>query len=404
MNRIRKSPFYQITLLLLFGFVMLFIVPRVSQRFLEPEILYYDDFVEYWAAGRLNLAGGNPYQPDQMSALQAETGRLEGIPLMMWNPPWTLALAMLFAMPDYPIARFLWLLMNLAIITLVSDRTWLLYGGSLNRRWLALAFALTFGPTLHVLKLGQITPFLLLGLAGLLHFSERGRWFWVGCSAALWLIKPHLLYLVLVLLFVWSCKDRRFSVFAGLLLTLLCASGLACLANPKVFGQYVNAAMRYPPMEWITPTLGGLLRHSVGPQHGWLQFLPPLVGVVWAVFDWRRHRGTWRWRERLPLVVLVSESTAAYGWSFDHVVSLIALVPALVVLIESKGQSRAWFCLVIYLVINGVVLFGDYDQIWYWWLAPSLLVIYQNAVSADCSAGCSATPTDEVGRTPWVQL
>ena len=85
---------------------------------LQPEVTprLVDDFSQYWAAGRLNLSGRNPYSPvdiyEQQLAIQPQKDR----PTMMWNPPWTLAVTMPVGMMPYVSARLLWLVIQLVII------------------------------------------------------------------------------------------------------------------------------------------------------------------------------------------------------------------------------------------------------------------------------------------------
>ena len=59
---------------LLLALLVLGVLAR--EQFLDPRLLYFDDFVEYWAAGKLNLTGGNPYDPVQIKAMEMQTGRL----------------------------------------------------------------------------------------------------------------------------------------------------------------------------------------------------------------------------------------------------------------------------------------------------------------------------------------
>src|SRR5204863_239149 len=74
-------------------------------RLLEPGVLPIDDFAEYWAAGKLNLSGGNPYDADRLTALQSPAGPPDDEPaIIMWNPPPTLTFVMPFGVPDYPVA------------------------------------------------------------------------------------------------------------------------------------------------------------------------------------------------------------------------------------------------------------------------------------------------------------
>ena len=57
-----------------------------------------------------------------------------------------------------------------------------------------------------------------------------------------------------------------------------------------------------------------------------LQFAPTLPGIIALAWYWRKYRKDWQWRERLPVVLTLSILTAAYGWPFDEVVLLVAVV------------------------------------------------------------------------------
>src|SRR5262245_20872546 len=127
-----------------------------------PVALPLFDFVEYWAAGHLNAAGANPYDPDLVHELERQTGRTEpGV--LMWNPPWTLTLVMPFGVLPVRLAHVLWLLMQFAALGLAADLLWRLYGGDAGRRWLAWLVAFTFLPSLFALTAGQVAPLILLG-------------------------------------------------------------------------------------------------------------------------------------------------------------------------------------------------------------------------------------------------
>ena len=67
--------------------------------------LAIQDFVQYWAAARLNLQGLDPYDAGAMLALERPLGWTEAEPNFMYNPPWLLALATPFAYFDYATAR-----------------------------------------------------------------------------------------------------------------------------------------------------------------------------------------------------------------------------------------------------------------------------------------------------------
>src|SRR5262245_61634802 len=50
------------------------------------------DFGNYWCAARINLAGGNPYDHEQVLALERTIEPERTVAQMPWGPPWALAL------------------------------------------------------------------------------------------------------------------------------------------------------------------------------------------------------------------------------------------------------------------------------------------------------------------------
>lgn len=129
---------------------------QITTLKVTPSLLA-DDFVEYWAAGRLNLTGGNPYAADQLLPLERAAGR-DAEALIMWNPPYTLAVVMPLALFPYPLSRLLWLLLSIAMTLLASRWTWALFGGRVVQHRYAYAAVFLFFPTLFALRVGQIGP------------------------------------------------------------------------------------------------------------------------------------------------------------------------------------------------------------------------------------------------------
>ena len=156
------------------------LIQQLGRLLADRTIMPPDDFVEYWAAGRLNAQGENPYDGAKLLPLEKEAGR-ETFPVdssgheaavMMWNPPWTLPVVMPLGLLDARVGQLLWLLLNLGVIVFCADWAWRYYQGPAAYRWLAWALAFTFVPTFIVLRAGQIGPLILLGIVGFLHFER----------------------------------------------------------------------------------------------------------------------------------------------------------------------------------------------------------------------------------------
>jgi hypothetical protein len=354
-----------------------------------------DDVVEYWAAGRLNAEGKNPYDPNLLLPLQQTTGRADTLPenhppgeqpraVMMWNPPWTLTLVMPLGLLPARLAQLVWLLWHLGVIFWCADKIWRLYGGPVERRALAWLLAGSFLPTAMVIQAGQITPFLLLGCVGFLHFERRRQDMLAGMAAALLGVKPHLVYLFWIALVVWSIRTRRWGVILGGGVAGLVASAIPLACNPDVFWQYREAFRKEPP-DWMSATPGAVLRLGFllcGMDRYWLQFVPTGLGGVWLLTRlWRRRFRDWC--EELPLLLLVSFATAAYGaWHFDLVLLLLPIVRQAALLARPEASEKqiwrgvAWYG-GIEAGMAGMKIAGV-DSFWFVWVAPAVLLAYNN--------------------------
>jgi len=180
-------------------------------RLTDPARLPTSHFVQYWAAARVWLAGGDPYAVESIRAAQIEAGWPADLPLnfFMRNPPWTLPLLAPFALLSFASRRFAWLLLNLGLLLWCLDRLWVLYGGPCQRRWLAWAVGFTFFPTLGEMQAEQVSPLILTGVVAFLALERPGRLLWAGASLMLLAVKPHLCYLPAAALLVWSVDRRR---------------------------------------------------------------------------------------------------------------------------------------------------------------------------------------------------
>jgi hypothetical protein len=364
----------------------LLLIQQLGRLLADRSIMLPDDFVEYWAAGRLNVHGQNPYKAENLLPLEREAGR-ESFPLdpsghesaiMMWNPPWTLTFVMPLGLVDARIGQLLWLLGNLAIVLFCADWIWRYYQGPSAYRWLSWALALTFIPTMMVLRAGQIGPLILLGIVGFLHFERQGRLLLAGAACVLIAIKPHLLFLFWIALALWALKGHRWRVLIGGIVTGIVATAIPIFFNPEVCQQYWFALTHHPPEEWVSLTIGSILRLLFGADLVWLQLVPAIPALIWFGFHWRKHHADWAWNEQMPLLTLVSFLTTFYGaWPFDLVILLLPVIQAAVWAVEAKNLRTA--ALAMYLVIDlaalGLILVGV-TSIWFIWMTPALLACY----------------------------
>lgn len=335
------------------------------------------DFVEYWAAGALMLAGQNPYDPALMLAVERSAGYTGNRALLMLNPPPVLTLVMPFALLPYRPAAVLWLVFNVAALLWSCSVLWKLAGGSRQATWIVLVSSVIFVPTLFALLLGQISILLLLSVALFLRFVRDGRMIAAGAATTLLLVKPHVVYLVGVALVAWWLRQRDWRVILGVAL-----GGIGVLVplafNPAIYGQFAELTRNESLSHFSTSTLGTLLRLAAGdPSRFGLQFVPMVLGFAYLATRFRRNRGTkWDWEREMPLLVTVSLATAAYGWVFDQVVLLVAAISMFAVATRSGGIRLV--AMVGFWAVTGAITFTQafrgVNSLWYFWLPFAYLL------------------------------
>ena len=367
-----------------------------APHFGDAAVLRPFDYLQYQSAGRSALAGENPYDGAVLYSYQREIGTNWDDPVMMWNPPWTLPLALPLGAMHWRLGQLLWFALNFAAVVGSVGILWRIFAGPRDRSWLPFALALGFAPTLFLLLLGQISGLLLFGLVGFLGAIRRERFALAGCSAALTAIKPHLFVPFAMLLLLEAIHKSRYrrTILAGGLTLAVC--GLIPLAwNPDVWNQYreatgAGAASSHNTIrEWVHPTLGYAIRQALPGEPFRAMFLPLLVALPLVGLYWYRRRATWNWTVELPRVAIVSLIAAPYGaWAFDLVVLLIPVV-----------QAAAWLSANRTLAIRFGMAFGGLNLLALLtllrensmtnpWFAPAIAVGYL-AVGASLSTRSS---------------
>jgi len=177
----------------------------------------------------------------------------------------------------------------------------------------------------------------------------------------------------------------------------LAAGAIATLVplalNPQVLHQYADAMANRPPEQWVSPTLGTLLRLALGAELFRLQFVPVAVGLLWFAWHRRKTARTWNWTEQMPLLLLVSFVTAPYGaWPFD----MVLLLPAVVKLIASVrarsvsdgstaapvahapgSDGRAILAALVAVNLGCLALnVSGMTSFWFLWVGPTVLALY----------------------------
>jgi len=358
-----------------------------------------DDFIEYWSAGQLFLAGENPYNFDALYQLQVALGSTYESPIIMWNPPWLLVWILPLLLLPFRLAALVWLLLNVALVLLCGSVIWRILASTSVSQRLGIAWIATvaFVPALFTVRMGQMSTLLLVGVVGFLYWMERGNPFLAGISLALTTIKPHVLYLVWIAVVWWIITRRDWRLAAGIGAMMGISLAVLTVFSPAWWTHY-RSAIAQPPLYWASPTLGTLLRLLVFRDWPAAQFLPPLVtGLLFAGYLVARKPDL-HWRTALPPLLLVSVPTAAYGWTFDQITLLVPYLELVAELLRGEWRARPWHRRSIaagLLTIGTVMVIENrlgIDEFFFVWVPWALGAVYaytrliSHAVRADSLA------------------
>jgi hypothetical protein len=366
--------------------VLLLTVVRLANDYLNhPDIPRPNDFLQVWAAGKLTLAGDNPYDAEKMFELQQANRPPSDFASMMWVPPWGLAVAMPIGALPINLAQVVWVYGQVGLIALCAVVLWRFHGGRPHRKWVPVVLAVLSGPVWWQTVGGQYAGVLLVGVVGFVAANRANRPVLAGLFTSLIALKPHLFVLIAVGLLIDAVRTpfgRR--VVLGGLIGLAVGAVAATLANPDVWSQYVVSATgpgsKYAPglKDWFNPTVQAWVRYFTPGRPFWVQCVPAAVGMAaFAVYWWRRGNPG-RWPAVLPWVVPACLLIAPYGsWPSDLTLLLVPIV-ALAARLDERGWAipNRWLIAGAYAAANVgvvvmIVIVHDLES--YVWVAPVLV-------------------------------
>ena len=381
---------------------------RLAGKYLNsPDIPRPIDFLQVWAAGRLHLAGENPYDPTRMFELQHANRLPDDRASMMWNPPWALALVMPLGALPINAAQVIWLGLLFASVVGSAFLLWRLADGPRELRWLPVAAALTFAPTWFLLVGGQIAALTLLGVAGFLTALRVDRPFLAGACIALTAIKPHLFVPLAIGLVIDAIRSRdgRRIVLGGLAVALV-AAVVATLPNPQVWNDYLAATTgagseRHKSLtDWINPTIGAWVRSALPGRPFWVQWVPTIAaGIGFAIYWWRAG-SVEHWGRVMAWVIPLGLLAAPYGsWMCDQVLLLVPLIALLARAAERPETAQRLWPVAVLLVLGSVAAIGmmvsKVGQENYVWFAPVMVACLAWAYRMELRPTTVPTPLAE---------
>lgn len=345
-----------------------------------------NDFYQYWTMGRMYLAQGNPYNPAEFLVELQRYYPEQSAGVYPFYFPWVVPILAPFGALPYSTAHLIWFVLSFAIVISSSFYAWKLYGGKSTRLWVMLLVIISFFPIIFSLFLGQATVFLLVGFAGFIYFIRKRQDFLAGVAIQFLLIKPNVVYLVLLSILVMVLVQKRWKVVAGGAVGLVVLLALSYAIHPRIFELYLQSMAQNPPTEVLGASLYGMISGLLNRQVTGLLYVPVAVGVIGCLAYIFKNNKQWDWSKHLNVPLILSILTTPYIWIHDEIILVFPIV--YVVSLFAKTRPLNWFhylLLVLYLLIDGLAIKFNgfiYPPHLFYWIPLSLSLIYVLADAA----------------------
>jgi hypothetical protein len=332
------------------------------------------DFIGYWSAGRIFLDGGNPYGQAELQEVQRSAGRIAPT-LEFWNPPWAFWLFLPFSLLNLWTARVVWICLEAILLLKTVHWLWIFLGGPKSDWCIACLALALYVPTIQTLLFAQITPFVLVGLAGFIWALERKNDLLAGLFSILIAAKPHIAYAFWILFLCFCIRNRKLKLFTSVAVFLVTSILILFLYNPNILLGIAGVILEHRQFKWITATPGFSLRMALGLEHVWLQALPTVLGALYVIFFWR-YGPLFSWKDSLSPILLLSAATAVYLWPHDCIILLPAIIQILVWI--RAAPHTFWWLLALLAVVDILIPLVPPWRLLYlaWWCPPSIALIY----------------------------
>jgi hypothetical protein len=233
--------------------------------------------------------------------------------------------------------------------------------------------ALSFGPTIWLLKVGQSSALPLLGVTLFCLALRRKSYYAAGASLLLVVFKPHLFLPLLLVVVAWALYRRKFALLIGASLAIGAASTVAMAFDRHVFSQYLAMLSTAAQDDHFFQSLGGWLEYITGSR--FLALTPTVAGIVVTALWWWRKWRDYPLEDLVPVLLLISIATSYYAYIYDHVLLLIPIIALL-------GSPCRKGVLAMGATLNAIVwihaIYGDRIGLpitFPWWMALGWLVV-----------------------------
>jgi hypothetical protein len=354
-----------------------------SSEWINPlELWGTRDLIAFWGGTQQYLKGLNPYDLNGLLIVQHSVLAEQVEPQFFLNPPWSLPIFAIFFGGSFEFTRFLWLVLNLFFLISSSliIKSWYPHTRITLIQTL-LAGTLTV-PTIMALWMGQLTLFIFFFLCLSFTALKNRLYFLTGILMVPLTLKPHLLFLVFVLIIIWSLKERKFNLLLGLISGFIILNLIVYLSHPQIYDEFLHSSAT--PTLFRTSTLTSIIRgwfyNFTGELPFWPLYVIPISASIGLVYNQLYSKRAIQWESDGIKTLILSLIFAPYTWLYDYTLLNVVQVAAFCISKTSLAPLEAFNrCLTVFIVIQlGTILTGFIatELFWYFWYPAVMLGVW----------------------------
>lgn len=346
------------------------------------------DFRGYYAAARVLIAGGNPYDYHQVAPVLLElTGEMGNNPY--YYPPWFAWLFVPFLSLPFQVARAAWMILNVILWSIGIWQLGRIIGWPpMGWKRYALFTLTTFSFAWITWRYEQAGILVFVICIALILSIQKQNWIWSGVWLALLLIKPNITLLVVAGISVWLLRNGQWRPVLVMFLTLVLLLSISTIITPdwfqpfteEGFGRGLTVALDGPDQVValrINTTFLDWLR-VLGVRAGWRASLYGIaIGLAAFLFFWTLYRSR-SLLEVISVLLLISHSITPYALQYDYPPLVIALFWGLSRLASSPRALAIGLALAGFVF---TVIFWQQNISWAYWMVVGLMALVISAVA-----------------------
>lgn len=310
MNRVKT--FFRWVIAVFFAVALVVFAFYFSEKFASQS-----DFGHFWADYQLLKSGQNPYDLKLYSKTQALILDPDRVTSALWYPPWFFLILGPVLIWPFKTAVALWLLIGLGISVIAGCLALRYFGYEAKIRPYPILLGLATVPFYVCLKFGTLAPILILSFIGFFVMLRRDKYFLAGLFLTLTFIKPHLFYLIYLMLGIWMIQNRKWKIILPVVFWVAAIAGAAHVLYPHIYGQWLSVYSD-PPFCWLTSTLSMFVRLYMPGHPVWPILAVSSVSAIACLWFYLCREKSFSWEKTLPGLLCWSLVTAPYGWNSDQ--------------------------------------------------------------------------------------